>query len=99
MPAPIMAIMTTSVTPARTRTRRPGRGETLSASTARLAAAAARRAAFAFRRRARWRTGGSVAGLRSPLPASLAATAIEPPTTTSVSTTVDTTSATESGEG
>lgn len=94
MPAPIMAIMTTSVTPARTRTRRPGRGETLSASTARLGAAAARRAAFAFRRRARWRTGGSVAGLRSPLTASLAATAIEPPTTTSVSTTVDTTSAT-----
>ena len=30
MPAPIMAIMTTSVTPARTRTSRPGRGETLS---------------------------------------------------------------------
>ena len=93
MPAPIMAMMATSVTPARTRTSRPGRGETLSASVA-LGAAAARRAAFAFRRRARWRTGGSVAGLRSPLPASLAATAIEPPTTTSVSTTVDTTSAT-----
>jgi Lon-like protease len=35
-----------------------------------------------------------VAGLRSPLTASFAATAIEPPTTTRVSTTVDTTSAT-----
>jgi Lon-like protease len=94
MAAPIMAMTATSVTEARTRTSRLGRGRTPSATAARRAAAVARRPRVLFWRGARWGTGASVAGLRSPLTASLAATAIEPPTTTRVSTTVDTTSAT-----
>ena len=94
MAAPIRATAATRVKPARSRTSRPGRAGTPSVTAAPEGAAAARRAAFVVRREARWATCASVAGWRSPLTASPAATAIEPPTTTRVSTTVDTTSAT-----
>jgi PDZ domain-containing protein len=95
MAAPIPTITATRARLARRRTSRPGRAGTPSVTEVLEGdAPVALRALAIRRRRARWGTGTSVAGLRSPLTASLAATAIEPPTTTSVSNTVDTTSAT-----